>query len=91
MASDEKTSLPSYEESVTGNQFQDQRLDGQRIVDSFNIVRAQHIHATVNTHIYPLIKRRAECGLSKTVLTLIPLNLIGVDESAIALRFSQGT
>ena len=90
MASDEKISLPSYEESVTGSAFQDQRPDGQRILDSLTTVRAQHIRATVNTHIFPVIERRAERGLSQTVLALIPSNAMAIDESAIASGFSQG-
>jgi len=89
MASDEKLSLPSYEESVTGSTFQDQRPDGQRILDSLTTVRAQHIRATVITHIFPVIERRAERGLSQTVLALIPSNAMAIDENAIASGFSQ--
>lgn len=87
MASDEKVLLPSYE----GVTFQDQRPDGQRILDSLTTVRATHIQSTVNTHIYPLIEKRAERGLSQTVLALIPSNVMAVDEFAIKSGFSEGT
>lgn len=90
MASDMKITLPSYEESLIGNTIQDRRPDGQRILDSLTTVRAQHIRSTVNTHIYPLIERRAERGLSRTVLALIPSNVMAVDANAVASGFSQG-
>ncbi|TID22382.1 hypothetical protein E2P81_ATG11485 [Venturia nashicola] len=86
MTIDEKMSLPSYEESTT---FQDQRPDGQRIIDSLSTVRATHIRSTVNTHIYPLVEQRAERGLAHTVLALIPSDVIAVDEFAIKSGFSE--
>lgn len=88
MASDEKMPLPSYEESIT---VQDQKPDGQRIIDSLTTVRATHIQSTVNTLIYPLIEQRAERGLAQTVLALIPSNVMAVDEFAIKSGFSEGT
>jgi len=89
MAYDQKSNLPSYEESVTGNSFQDHRPDGQRILDQLTTVRAQHIRSTVNTQIYPIIERRAERGLSQTVLALIPSNIMAVDLSANPSGFTQ--
>jgi hypothetical protein len=91
MTYDQKSNLPSYEESVTGNSFQDHRPDGQRILDQLTTVRAQQIRSTVNTQIYPVIARRAERGLSQTVLALIPSNIIAVDLSANPSGFTQGT
>ncbi|QDS77981.1 hypothetical protein FKW77_002048 [Venturia effusa] len=86
MAGEEKVSLPSYEESIT---FQDHRPDGQRILDSLSTVRARHIGSTINTHIYPLIENRAERGLSRTVLALIPSNVMAVEDSAVKSGFSE--
>jgi hypothetical protein len=91
MSHDEKLDLPSYEDSVSNNTFQDFRPHGQKIRDQLTTVRAKHVRSTVDTHIYPLIERRAERGLSQTVLALIPSNIMAVDPGGIPSGFTQGT
>jgi hypothetical protein len=91
MANDEKLELPSYEDSVgTANSWKDQRPDGQRILDSLTTVRAKHIRDMVNRLVYPLVEGRAERGLSRTVLALIPSDAMVVEGDGVRSEFLQG-
>lgn len=72
--SKEPSELPSYDE-VTKLAYQDDRPSGQRLIDQLTAVRSEHTRRIADEHICPSIKRRAEDGLSKTTVVLIPSNL----------------
>jgi len=84
MSHDEKSpdqNLPSYEDSITTRPFVDNRADGQRILDQLTTARAQNIRLVVDAQIYPIIERRAERGISQTVLALIPSSILKADDN----------
>lgn len=72
--SKEPNELPSYEE-VTKLTYQDDRSSGQRLINQLTAVRAEHTRRIADEHICPSIRKRAEDGLSKTTVVLIPSNL----------------
>lgn len=85
MSSHEKDgSLPSYEDSVTGNptratRFQNSQITrtqspsrGQQLLDQLTLVRAQHIRAVIDEHILPLVEQQALYGIAQTTIAMIP-------------------
>lgn len=74
--SKEPSEPPSYDEvTKLAYAYQDDRAGGQRLIDQLTAVRAEHTRRIAEEKICPSIQSRAEHGLSKSTIVLIPSNL----------------
>jgi hypothetical protein len=90
---------PSYEESTrqpceAGSSSKATR--GQQIIDQLTVVRSQHVLSVVEQHVVPIVEQQARYGMSKTVLILLPSDIVlpgeEVEKSGIhQLRGKDGT
>ena len=74
MSCEKDTLPPPYAESASHTQSlrsQPHTHHGQALLDQLTLTRTTHIHATITTHILPLLSQRATLGLARTTLALL--------------------
>lgn len=76
-------SLPTYEESIGQGSNPDPKLPrGQQIIDDITISRSQNISYVAGKHVIPEVERRAREGQAKTVIVLLPSDIVPQDEES---------
>lgn len=61
------TDVPDFSRSNTHR--------GQQILDQLTLTRTHHIRSVINTHIIPLVEKRASYGIAKTTIAILPSDI----------------
>lgn len=74
MSRNEKDELPPSYTEVSGFSRSNAHR-GQQILDQLTLTRTHHIQSVINTHIIPLVEKRASYGISKTTIAMLPSDI----------------